>query len=265
METTQTLPAETTSVVKIEEFKTLMTQAPIVLAENKTSYSKALEKGNELIALAKQGMNDIIDAQLASYIDKVKKTKKAMNDKRSSFTQMMTLVAKEFTSLENDLNTPIDTLQSLRNDYATKIMKERQEAEKQAQLKLAKEQEAIEIERLYRIGYAQASSEYIMNFKNTKNAWFNGLILSNIETASSEIEKFDNNLSDAQFVFYVQIELAIRHHTAEEKVLITGKIAQQLCYTAMDDFKKSITEFKRELLDMIPSKKTNWKKWNVNV
>ena len=255
MEATQTLPAETTSVVKIEEFKSLMTQAPIVLAENKISFSKAIEKGNELIALAKHGMNDIIDTQLAAYIDKVKKTKKSMNEKRSPFTQMMTIVAKEFTTLEGSLDAPIDTLQSLRDGYATKIMKDRQEAERQAQLRLAKEQEAIEIERLYRIGYATAIAEYILNFKSVKNTWFDGLILSNVDTASNEISKFGNNLSDAQFIFDVQISLTIQHHSIEEKVLITGGLAQQLCYSAMDNFKTSISEFKRELVDMLPSKK----------
>ena len=253
--TTQTLPAETTSVVKIEEFKSLISQAPTALAENKTSYDKAIAKGNELIELAKQGMNDVIDAEIASYINKVKNTKKAMNEKRSPFTQMMTLLAKEFTSLESGIDTPIDTLQTFRNEHATKKIKERQESERQAQLKLAKEQEAIEIERLYRIGYATASAEYILNFKTSKNEWFNALTLLTVDNASTEIAQFDNKLSDAQFVFPVQIQLNIQYHSIEEKVMITGSLAQQLCYTAMSDFKSSIAEFKRELLDMLPSKK----------
>lgn len=253
--TTQTLPAETTSVVKIEEFKSLISQAPTALAENKTSYDKAIAKGNELIELAKQGMNDVIDAEIASYITKVKNTKKAMNEKRSPFTQMMTLLSKEFTSLESGIDTPIDTLQAFRNEHATKKIKERQESERQAQLKLAKEQEAIEIERLYRIGYATASAEYILNFKTSKNEWFNALTLLTVDNASTEIAQFDNKLSDAQFIFPVQIQLNIQYHSIEEKVMITGGIAQQLCYTAMSDFKTSIEDFKRELLDMLPSKK----------
>lgn len=253
--TTQTLPAETTSVVKIEEFKSLISQAPSALADNKTSYDKAIAKGNELIELAKQGMNDVIDAEIASYITKVKNTKKAMNEKRSPFTQMMTLLSKEFTSLESGIDAPIDTLQSFRNEHATKKIKERQEAERQAQLKLAKEQEAIEIERLYRIGYATASAEYILNFKTSKNEWFNALTLITVDNASTEIAQFDNKLSDAQFVFPVQIQLNIQYHSIEEKVMITGSLAQQLCYTAMSDFKSSIEDFKRELLDMLPSKK----------
>jgi len=253
--TTQTLPAETTSVVKIEEFKSLISQAPTALADNKTSYDKAIAKGNQLIELAKQGMNDVIDAEIASYINKVKNTKKAMNEKRSPFTQMMTLLAKEFTSLESGIDTPIDTLQAFRNEHATKKIKDRQESERQAQLKLAKEQEAIEIERLYRIGYATASAEYILNFKTSKNEWFNALTLLSVDNASTEIAQFDNKLSDAQFVFPVQIQLNIQYHSIEEKVMITGVIAQQLCYTAMSDFKSSIAEFKREMLDMLPSKK----------
>ncbi len=255
METTPVLPAETTSVVKIEEFKSLISQAPTALAENNTSYTKAIAKGNELIELAKQGMNDVIDDEIASYITKAKNTKKIMNEKRSPFTQMMTLLAKEFTSLESGIDKPIDTLQAFRDGHATNKIKERQAAERLAQLKLAKEQEAIEIERLYRIGYSTASSEYILNFKTSKNEWFNALTLLTVDNASAEIAQFDNRLSDAQFVFPVQIPLTVQYHSIEEKVMITGGLAQQLCYTSMADFKTAIAEYKRELTDMLPSKK----------
>ena len=182
-----------TTIVKIDEFKNLISTAPNVLAENQESKSKAIEVGKSLIEEAKQGMNDVIDSKLANYIEKVKKTKKAMNDKRSPFTQMMTIISKEFTSLENSLDEPLNEAQCIRNEYATKIMQERQEAEKQAQLKLAKEQEAIEIERLFRIGYASASEDYILDFKKSKLEWFNGLTLETIEAAENEICNFDNN------------------------------------------------------------------------
>ena len=244
-----------TTIVKIDEFKNLISTAPNVLAENQESKSKAIEVGKSLIEEAKQGMNDVIDSKLANYIEKVKKTKKAMNDKRSPFTQMMTIISKEFTSLENSLDEPLNEAQCIRNEYATKIMQERQEAEKQAQLKLAKEQEAIEIERLFRIGYASASEDYILDFKKSKLEWFNGLTLETIEAAENEICNFDNNLRDSQFCFQVTLPLSVKYHSVEEKVDITGKITQGLCYSSMGDFKRSMGDFKQELLDLLPSKK----------
>ena len=245
----------TNQIIKIDEFKDLISNAPSVLVENQTSQKKAVEAGANLIELAKQGMNDIVDAQLATYIDKVKKTKKTMNERRSPFTQMMTIISKEFTSLEGSLDNPINEAQGMRDEYATKLMKERQELERQAQLKLEKEKEAIEIEKLFRIGYAEANSEYILTFKKQKLEWFNGLTLENIDLAHTIINDFDNNLRDSQFVFQVVIPLEILHHDIDEKVEITSKITQSLCYSAMADFKISMADFKQELLDMLPSKK----------
>lgn len=257
METTTTniTTTEQSSAVKIEEFKALISNAPAALAENQNSCAKAIEAGNKLIELAKQGMNDILDVQLSAYINKIKTTKKAMNEKRSPFTQMMTVIAKEFTTLESSLDGPVDTLQGYRNQHATDTMKKRQEAERLAQLKLAKEQEAIEIEKLYRIAYSTASADYILKFKTEKTEWFNALTLANIDQASAIISQFDNNLSDSDFVFQVAISLIPQYHSIEEKVMITGNIARSLCYGALADFKTSIADFKRELEDILPSKR----------
>lgn len=245
----------TKQIIKIDEFKNLISNAPNVLVENQTSQKKAVEAGSNLIELAKQGMSDVVDAQLATYIEKVKKTKSTMNERRSPFTQMMTVISKEFTSLEASLDKPIEQAQTIRNEYATKLMKERQELERQAQLKLEKAKEAIEIERLFCVGHAAASSEYVLNSKKQKLDWFNALTLENIDSAQAIINDFDNNLRDSQFVFQVVIPLEILHHDIAEKVEITSKSAQSLCYSAMNEFKRAMADFKQELSDMLPSKK----------
>ena len=56
-----------TTIVKIDEFKNLISTAPNVLAENQESKSKAIEVGKYLIEEAKQGMNDVIDSCIYKY------------------------------------------------------------------------------------------------------------------------------------------------------------------------------------------------------
>ena len=243
------------ALIKVDEFKELITNAPNVLAENQNSVEKAVEVHTRLIALAEQGMNEVIDAQLASYITKAKSTKSAMNAKRTPFTQIMTMVAKQFTGLESDIDKTVESAQKFRDDFATVIMLKRQEEERQAKLKLEKEQEAIEIEKLFKIEYAKASANYILDFKTKKLEWFNSLTLETIETAEKEIIDFDNNLRDSQFVFEISIPLDVKHHSIEEKVNITEELAMSLCYGAMNDFKRAIFDFKQSVLDMIQTKK----------
>ena len=242
-------------LIKIDEFKELISNAPSVLAENQTSVDKAIEAHQKLISIAEQGMNEVIDAQLASYITKAKATKSTMNAKRTPFTQLMTMVAKQFTGLESSIDKTIETSQQLRDVYATEIMLKRQEEERLAKLKLEKEQEAIEIERLYKIEYAKASSDYILDFKTKKLEWFNSLTLEPINSAEAEIANFDNDLRDSQFVFQVSIPLEVKHHSLEDKVEITGKLAMSLCYSSMAEFKSAIFDFKQMLLDMIQTKR----------
>jgi hypothetical protein len=243
-----------TTLVKIDDFKALITNAPAALETNKTSYVNALLRGEELIALANAGMNDVIDGQLSTYIQRAKVTIKTMKENREPFTQIMTAVAKEFTRLESEMKTPVDECQKLRDAYATKKMEERREQERLAALKLAKEQELIEAEKDYRIKYANAAADYTLSVKQKELSWFNSLTLGKTETAENVISLTGSTETETVFLFPVtpynyryatQAELAEKFTAAER---------QKLASEAFLAFKEEITLFKRELLDMLPSK-----------
>ena len=237
----------------IEEFKSIVSTAPGILEANKNSLAGAIKRGEDLFALAEQGMNQELDKLLAEYIDKIKITDKNMNTKRIPITQLLTVVAKEFTTIESNVKAPIVKAQKFRDEYATKLMNERKELERQAELKLAKEQEAIALVRDYTTNHANKYSEYIVKFKQGKTEWFNNLNLEDIETASLKIALFDNNLSDGTFLFEVAIPTLVHHSESEYQDLVP---AMSLCFSALDKFKRDMIEFKRELIDLIPSKKT---------
>lgn len=243
------------ALVKIEDFKTLISGAPKVLQLNKESHANVMNAAKKLRVLAQNGMNDTVDAELSSYINKVKKTKVAMNERRSQFTQMMTLVSKEFTTLEAGLDAPVKEFQSIRDEYATKKMKERQEAERQAQLKLEKEKELIRAEQEFRSSYGRKLSEYILNFKLDKKNWFNGLTLESIDKAFIEIGKIGNPVSDSQFLFKTD-EIPLAYTTKEEFIEKMTEVSMGLISAAGIQFLREVEDLKRELLDLIPSKKS---------
>jgi hypothetical protein len=249
-----------TTLVKIDDFKSLISTAPAVLEENKTSSAAALEKGKELIALAAQRMDDTIDGQLSGYIVRSKATVKDMKERREPFTQIMTAVAKEFTTLEASLKTPIDECQRLRDAYATKKMEERREQERLATLKLQKQQELIEAEKQWRLEYANHCSDYSLRVKNSANAFFNALTLNSLdglealrETAQKEISSTGSDFSEAfnfsvsQYPYhYASHEEFTAHFPMQEK----NRIADE----ARARFQTEISIFRQELLDMLPSK-----------
>lgn len=243
------------SLVKTTELTQLMQKAPEVLEANKTSNTRAIEAGRKLLDQAKQiGMTPQLDELIADFVKKGKITLKNMNEKRAPFTQMMTMVAKEFTGLENEVKEIVDEAQKIRDDFAALVMKERQEAERKATLKLAKDNEKIEIEKNYRIAHSEKYTDYLLNFKTSKMNWFNELTLETIDLAEASIKSMLNGLSDSAFMFSITLQSS-NYHTPDEVRSIIGDIQMGLTYDSMSDFKRNIETFQRELIDTIPTKK----------
>jgi hypothetical protein len=243
-----------TALVKIDDFKALISNAPSVLDENRISYANALKKGEELIALAGEKMDDTVDGQLSLYVQRVKTTIKTMKEKREPFTQIMTAVAKEFTTLESALKIPSDECQKLRDAYATKKMEERREQERLSALRLAKEQELIDAEKDYRVKYAEAAANYTLSVKQKELAWFNSLTLETAPEAAIAIALTEIGETETVFCFTVK-PYDYRYATQvemEEKLTATER--QRLVSAAFLSFKKEMNLFRQELQDMLPSK-----------
>ena len=77
-------------------------------------------------------MTDELDKTAATYLERTRRTVKAMTELRSPVTKLFDQVRKEFTTLENDIDpTKAGTvpyqLQQLRNMYAAKKRAEEEE------------------------------------------------------------------------------------------------------------------------------------------
>ncbi|MDR1343894.1 MAG: hypothetical protein LBJ39_00940 [Tannerellaceae bacterium] len=253
METT--LANTETSLTKTDGFNAVIVSAPAILNENKMSYQKALKRGEELIVLAGVVMDDTLDGQLSTYIQRVKTTIKTMKENREPFTQAMTAVTKEFTGLESGLKIPIDKCQALRDAYATKKMEERREQERLAALKLAKDQELIEAEKEYRIRYSEEVANYTLTRKAKELLWLNSLSLEDAkEMGRVAISLIGSGVVQADFCFAIK-PFAYRYATREEfEEKFTLEERQKLIAEAFNEFEKDIKLFKQELLDTLPSK-----------
>ncbi|GHT03483.1 hypothetical protein AGMMS49525_08650 [Bacteroidia bacterium] len=246
---------ETTVLVKIDDFKSLISNAPAVLDENKASFQGALKKGDELIALAKVKMDDVLDNQLSIYVQRVRTTVKAMEEKRKPFTQIMTAIAKEFTTLESGIKVPAEECQKIRDSYATKKMEERKEQERQAALKIAKANELIDTLASYKIRAASEYSDFLLKIKTKELDWLNNeLTLKTIDNAESAIALIGSEVQNFENEF-ITIPYPMRYNNDFEFWEFAKADKEQLEATYFSQFKEEIRAFKRELIDLLPSKK----------
>lgn len=237
----------------------ILNSAPEILMQNQTSKSKATEAYLTIENLITyNGMSDFYDNELAKFVEKGKKTIISMNDRRKPVTQMIDLIKKEFTSLESDLKSTVDKAQSQRNAYATEKMKIKQEEDRQAALRLAKEKEIIEYRKSCEIAVSSYFTECASKIKSQFLNDFNSLTLDNIDKAG-----FESTSSNFDTYFYKGVEIllpigeedAYYHLTNEERHSIKNEFIDADYSAQKAQFKAEIQSQLRELVDKIPSKK----------
>lgn len=253
----QTPAVQETALLQVEQLQQIVATAPQILAQNIESKTKAIEAGNKLIELAKAGMNDVYDAQLATFITKVKKTVDLMNERRKPFTQIVNAVAKQFTTLESELKPILDESQELRNEWATAKMLIKQEEERIAKLKLEKDKELIEIRKTTEILISGFFNECLSKTKNSIVDFFNDLTLENIDSADEVLKTTSTNF-DIRYEVPTNINLGMQIKYASEEE-VNGIISELL--SADYSIKKREYTFElegviKEYRDKLPSKKT---------
>lgn len=232
----------------------ILNSAPEILMQNQTSKSKATEAYLTIENLiTDNGMSDFYDNELAKFVEKGKKTITSMNDRRKPVTQMIDLIKKEFTSLESDLKSTVDKAQSQRNAYATEKMKIKQEEDRQAALRLAKEKEIIEYRKSCEIAVSSYFTECASKIKSQFLNDFNSLTLENIDKAG-----FESTSSNFDTYFYKGINLTFPDNSLLDKGTLDSIRSEFIDadYSAQKaQFKAEIQSQLRELVDKIPSKK----------
>ncbi|OJV40862.1 MAG: hypothetical protein BGO29_14945 [Bacteroidales bacterium 36-12] len=256
-----------TVLLQVNQLQQIVATAPEILSQNIESKTKAIDAGNKIIELAKSGMNDVYDAQLATYITKAKKTIDAMNERRKPFTQIVDAVKKQFTTLEAELKPTIDEAQKLRDDCTTEKMKAKQEEERQSRVKLEKDKELIEIRGYCEVLAANYFSNCIDTTKNSIIKYFNELTLENIDAADKSLEtastKFESRYdlpvidlpSDTIKPGVMYIDFEIKHASDEEVVEIINSVLNADFTGKKDHYSREIAATLKEYRDKLPSKK----------
>lgn len=254
-------------VIRQSDIEIIGQNLPGAYKNSVQSHDRCLAAGQQLLAiLAKGGMTDELDQQVAGYIKASTATVKKINDLRSPATKMFDQFKKVFTTMENEVD-PTKAgsipyqLQQARNQYA---------AQKRA------EEERRRAEELRRQQYEQAKAkyrsdveeEYLRLFDNHNSTVINkltsdfmGVTLANYDKALAYFKGFKSELAedwDKDMRSTVPAPLNIQRDELDairaevRKRLMDSRFREQFNYTVGDTVD--------EIVNKLPSKKKELEK-----
>ncbi len=253
------------AIIKPENIKTIVTAAPQSYSENAVSNEKCLAFGQELlnkIQAAGGIMTDELDREVASYIDKVKRTLAKMNENRSPLTKLFDEVRKEFTKLENTIDPgKTDTvpyrLQALRNAYAARKRAEeerrrREEVERQ-QAKAARDKFFTDVEDYFKREFQNMLSVQLRAISDTDSA----ITLDNCEASKKQLEDWSDVLPSEWFDALKSTVAVPYNIPVGEAAAIEAEVKKRLKVQFTEHFKSEVQDNIDYYLDRLPSKKAN--------
>lgn len=249
------------AILRKENVQMIAQSAPQTYDTNALSSQRCAEFGQQLLAeIQSQGMTDELDKRCADYVDKAKRTVKAMNERRAPITKLFDEIRSQFTGMENTVDpAKKDTvpyqIQQHRNAYAAK---KREEAERARREEMMRQQRANAIN-CYK---QECEDDYKRQFNNAINDNINtlsslnsSLSLENYDEQSEKIRMFQIELTNEWF----HSLQSYAHKPVElndgECIQIRQEILNRLSVQFKEQFKFEIGEYRDTIVDALPSKK----------
>lgn len=183
MSTTQA-PSATTTQVSALAIPTVDTTSLTEMHQNASArLSKCLVLKAKLMT---DEMNEETDKNIQGFISNCATAKKQVQEGRMSYTKIFDQIKKEFTTVENGFDAVALDLQKRRDEYATKKAMEKKKAEAEAQAKIARDHELIELRRECEMQLAK----YVQDLKQLlSNSFARGL-------KAATAENYDQKVAD---------------------------------------------------------------------
>lgn len=255
------------TIIRPENMNEIMQAAPKSYELNRISRDNCVNFGQNILhTIQQQGMNDDLDRQAASFIEKARRTVKAMNERRSPVTKLFDQVRTAFTAIENEID-PAKSgtigyqLQEFRNQYAAK---KRAEEEK----RLREEMERRQAE--------EAARKFRMDVEDDLKQQFQRLVndaINQITTADNglTLENYDNTLtllkSTKAYVdkglpseWFAKLRTFVRIPTGVNAAEIETEIKQKLHKQFIEQYMAEVGDTLDYTIDRLPSKKADLEK-----
>lgn len=255
------------TIIRPENMNEIMQAAPKSYELNRISRDNCVNFGQNILhTIQQQGMNDDLDRQAASFIEKARRTVKAMNERRSPVTKLFDQVRTAFTAIENEID-PAKSgtigyqLQEFRNQYAA-----RKRAEEEKRLREEMERRQAE----------EAARKFRMDVEDDLKQQFQRLVndaINQITTADNglTLENYDNTLtllkSTKAYVdkglpseWFAKLRTFVRIPTGVNAAEIETEIKQKLHKQFIEQYMSEVGDTLDYTIDRLPSKKANLEK-----
>ena len=246
------------TILTSENMAAIISEAPTVLQSNKNSSSRCMEFGAGLYEkVCEQGMNDELDSEVANYIERSRKTVKAMNERRSAVTKLFDTIRSEFTSLENKIDPAKSgsiaySLQALRNQYAKRKHEEeeRKRREKLMELERAAARNRLEndIETYMREGVTKEIREACSLMEEKYNGVNHDNCVEVEEYINSQRERLSDNIVSSL------IDKKPESITSEEYTHICEIVLSRIWDSLSELYESEIRKAKKYFVTLIPDK-----------
>ena len=249
------------TVFESQNVQTLAELAPQSYKENQVSHFRCIEAGKSLLERVKrEGMSDILDMEIAKFIEKAKLTVKKMNGKRTPVTQLFDQIRKVYTTMENEVDPTKVTsvpgqLQAYRNAFAQKKHEEEEHRRREENARLAKEN----AKKRYR---SDVEDDYVRQFNALVNNSINELTemdkqinLDNYEIIYDGIKNYNCDLPDTWFQTAACGALRPAELSSDECRAIQANVMAGLVQRFKEQFQFEASSTRDDILDRMPSKK----------
>lgn len=260
---TTAIQTQTDLPIKVEEFTSIIQTAPMILKKNQESVQNC-EKAAKALLDTIEGNggidSDELDEKVSSFIAKARITVKNMNTRRSPLTQLLTKVAKEFTTLENEINptnagTSSAKLQTFRDKYAARKLAEQRIREAEERKRQAFENEKVE----YRTDLALSMQKYFSSYFEGQavelDNLFAFLTLENFDIQSKQVAEFSTNYNSGAHFKDFKDDFKFVHLDQNTINAIKGEVARPLLKEYEQKFRNDIQSMKDDLVIKLPSKR----------
>jgi hypothetical protein len=233
-----------------------------ILQSSALRVDKALTVGNSIInAIQQEGMNAEIDERCNKFLVNCRNAKSDIETQRKPITAFFDNIRKQFTETEGKLDTKKAStipfiIQGYRDAYAKKIRDDEEAKRREAQEKLEKENETVEVKASIEKRLSEYVQNHILERKLKLQASFNGITLQSYDEKSRGLKSLVIKYDQTHYYSFSP-NITLKRLTADEyKDLLHNVIQAQdfdlISAVVVDE----INKFKNELVEKLPSLKT---------
>lgn len=255
------------AIIRPENIQTIVQAAPQSYNDNKASHDRCISFGQNILnAIRLQGMNDDLDQQAASFIEKARRTVKAMNERRSPVTKLFDEVRTAFTTMENEIDpsksgTIAYELQQFRNQYAAK---KRAEEEKRLREEMARHQ-AEEAARKFRMDVEDDFKRKFQDYMNTAINQItqidNAVTLENYEDSLLSLRNIKAEVDKGLSAKWMGgLHTSLRIPLGVKVADIENELKHTLYKQFNDQYVAEVGDTVNYTIDRLPSKRANLEK-----